>query len=262
MKNTALILGVIVLIFCGAVWLKNGGKLVNQPVVNVPVVKQKISPQTKMIQINDSTSTYTIDIKYPEFSELSNSEAQKTANDLFEKRIDENVVDFKKDVVDNSIKEIDLPPSSLQMDYEVIYLTNNMVSVKLSSFYYIAGMAHPNSFYSVFNYDFKSNKEILLSDFFNLNSDYLTVLSGIFVKDLTEKLTLTGYYIEDFVKVGTESKIDNFSTFFFDKDKITFIFNVYQVAPYVAGPQLVDVFYDKVAEFNNQSDLIKLIKNI
>ena len=262
MKNTALILGVIVLIFCGAVWLKNGGKFVNQPVVNLPVVDQKTSPQTKSIEINDSTSTYTVDIKYPEFSDLSNSEAQKTANDLFKKGIDQNIADFKKDVADNSIKEPDLPPSSLQIDYEVVYLTDNVTSVKLSSFYYIAGMAHPNSFYSVFNYNFKSNKEILLPDFFNLNSDYLTVLSGIFVKDLIEKLTPTGYYVEDFVKVGTEPKVDNFSTFVFSKDKITFIFNVYQVAPYVAGPQLVDVFYDKVAEFNNQSDLIKLIKNI
>jgi len=263
MKNTALILGIIILIFCGAVWLKNGGKLVNQPVVNAPVVEQNVGPQVKSVEIKDSTSTYTVDVKYPEFSGLFNSGAQTTANGLLSAWMEKNIADFKKDVANNFIVgEPDLPPSALQVDYEIIYLTDSVASVKLSNYYYLAGMAHPNSFYSVLNYDFKNNKEILLADFFNADSDYLSTLSFISVEFLKEKLTTDGYYMEDFVKVGTEPKTDNFSTFVFDGNKITLIFNVYQVAPYVAGPQQVDVSYDKVAELNNQSYLIKLIKNI
>ncbi|MFA4999115.1 MAG: DUF3298 and DUF4163 domain-containing protein [Candidatus Paceibacterota bacterium] len=262
MKNTALILGIIVLVFCGIIWLKNGGKLVNQPEVNAPVVEQSVNPQTKSVEVRDSTSTYTVEVKYPEFSGLSNSEAQKAANDSLKKQMEEDIASFKKDVADNSVEGFDLPPSAFQVGYEVIYLTDSVASIKLSTYYYIAGMAHPNSFYSAFNYDFKDNKEISLADFFNLGSNYLATLSSMSAEYLKEKLTADGYYIENFVSVGTEPKADNFSTFVFDKDKITLIFNNYQVAPYVAGPQQFEVSYDKVSELNNQSGLIKLIKNI
>ncbi len=263
MKNTALILGILILIFCGAVWLKNGGKLVNQSAVNAPAVEQGVTPQTKTVEVKESTSTYTVDVKYPEFSGLSSSVPQNAANGLLKTRIEGDIVDFKKDVAENFIVgEPDLPPSAFQMDFEVVYLTDNVASVKLGSYYYITGMAHPNSYYSVFNYDFKNNKEILLADFFNPGSDYLLALSAASAEYLREKLTADGYYLENFVEVGTEPKADNFSSFVFDKDKITLIFNVYQVAPYVAGPQQVEVYYDKVSELNNQSDLIKLIKNI
>lgn len=261
MKNTALILGILILVFCGVIWLKNGGKLVNQPEATPSEVN--VTPQAEQVEIKESTSTYTVDVKYPEFSGLSSSISQNAANGLLKTRTEGSISDFKKDVAENFIVgEPDLPPSALQIDYEVVYLTDSVASVKLSSYYYLAGMAHPNSYYSVFNYDFKDNKEIFLADFFNPGSDYLLALSTTSAEYLKEKLTADGYYLEDFVEVGTEPKADNFLTFVFDKDKITLIFNVYQVAPYVAGPQQVEVYYDKVSELNNQSNLIKLIKNI
>jgi len=222
------------------------------------VLGQETLYAVKAVEIKESTDQYAVDVKYPEFSGFSNLESQASANSLLKSKIEENIAGFKADVVELSIGDSNLPPSALQMGYEIIYLSEDLASLKISNYSYVAGMAHPNSFYSVFNYDFKNNREISLADFFNSGSGYLGNLSSLCLEEL-KKIISPDYYNDDFVKMGTEPKTDNFSTFVFDKEKITFIFNVYQIGPYALGPQMVDIFYDKMAEFNNQSELVKLI---
>ena len=202
--------------------------------------------------ISEANDKYEIDVKYPEFKGLTNSE---NFNKVLEGKFQSNVEGFKSDADENSIEEVGAP-SQLQIGYEVMLFTNNVVSLRFNTLYYIAGMAHPNAYYESVNYDFKNNKEIVISDLFNSGIDYLLELSNI-SRDALKKQIESDYYSEDFVLPGTEPKEENFTVFNFDKDKLIITFNPYQVGPWVLGAQFVEVPFDQLQGFNAQSDFLK-----
>jgi len=210
---------------------------------------------TTEIPVKEETDKYSIDMKYPQFTGGENVES---ANLAIKNKIDELVNGFKKDVVENALPDFDFK-SSLNNVYEIGFLTNDIISIKFNTLEYVAGMAHPSNYEDGFSYDLKNNKEITFSDLFNPGINYLSLLSGLSRDILKTQMASSDYYSEDMVNSGTEPKDYNFSEFVITKDLLIVIFNPAQVAPYVAGIQYADISWDKMAQSNNKSDIIKLI---
>jgi len=56
------------------------------------------------------------------------------------------------------------------------------------------------------------------------------------------------YYDEDFVLPGTAPEKNNFLDYSLAPDKLIITFNVYQVAPYVAGLQKAEISYKEMRD--------------
>jgi hypothetical protein len=261
-KITLIIIAIVILALL--IWLgMNLFKIKSTEQINNPPENEtstETTPTAKELSIKETTENYEIDVKYPEIKGTLNTQSQIDANKLIKKITDEGVQGFKDDVEKNATRDFALK-STLKMSYEVLYLIDTAVSINFGISYYVAGMAHSTDYSSGFNYNLKDNKSIALENLFNQDSDFLSTLSTICAEDLKAQLTLGGYYEESIVEAGLEPKAENFAEFVFDKTNLIMIFNVYQVAPYVAGTQSVKIPYIKLAKINNNSELLKLINN-
>ena len=220
-----------------------------------PVVQS--NPQSKQIEIKEDVDNYVINVKYPEFSGISNAKSLADANLALKNQIEKDVSDFKQDIAENSAKELS-SKSTLSNIYEIVVFTNDVASVRFNTLYYVVGMSNPSNYEEVFNYDFKDDKAITLADLFNSGSNYLVKLSSLSADGLKAQLNSQDYS-KDMVASGAEAKESNFSNFVFTKGTLVMIFNPGQVAPFTAGIKYVDIPWSDMADVNNNSDLAKTI---
>jgi len=260
MKKNRILIFLAVIIFAGLFWVLFGNLRKQEGPINTsPSPTAQTFPSVKQVEIKEVTEKYEVSVKYPQFQGLSNPQAENNANDFLEKDAKDYVASFIQiSTSQDFLSELDLK-SFLSVGYEVVSLNNSFTSIKLDNSEYAAGAAHPNSFYSTFNYNFKDNKQIVLEDLFNPRSDFLPTISALCKQGLKNQLESQGAYSEDWVNSGLEAKQSNFSNFTLDKEKITFIFNSYQVAPYAAGPQSISIPYGKLKDLNDKSASLKII---
>lgn len=180
--------------------------------------------QMKVENVNESTDAYRIDARYPQFGIAS--------------------VDAKiRGVVDSAVSEFKgypaNPPDSSASQNELtgsfnrVYVGPDVVSVELALSEYTGG-AHSNTAIIGVNVDPRSGKGLALDDALAMIGKNLQQVAEQSQKELKAKLG------DDVISPeGADPKPDNYSTFIVSKDKVTFIFNAYQVAPYSAGSQEV-----------------------
>lgn len=106
------------------------------------------------------------------------------------------------------------------------------------SFY--TGGAHPNSGYRSFTFDVNKGTEYQLSDIFTGGKVPLDAISKLAQDDLKKKLG--DMYDSTMLEAGTTpSTPDNYKNWALTPTSIIFFFDPYQVAPYAAGPQQVEI---------------------
>lgn len=181
-------------------------------------------PQNPILQTSEITETgsnYDIVAKYPTFGVTA-----------FDARI--------KQAVDEAIMEIKNAPApdpatyknALDIRFMQPYIGPDFLSVKLAITQYTGG-AHPMTIVSGLNYDRKTGKILMLSD--------VLPMIGLTVSQVSEQATaqLTQKLEGSIFPEGVNTNPENFSSFTVSADKVTFIFQPYQVAAYAAGPQEV-----------------------
>jgi hypothetical protein len=172
--------------------------------------------------------------------------------DAFNKAADEIIAkaveDFKKGLLEMEAERTpdklpaDLPGSTLDVSYEAITATSNLLSLRFGVGFYARGAAHPGGYYVTLNYDVKAGKVLALADLFRPNARYLQVLAGYSIKQLSAKQVL------DFPE-GAEPTEENYRNWNIKADGLLISFDSYQVAPYAAGPQEVVVPYSVLKNF-------------
>jgi len=140
--------------------------------------------------------------------------------------------------------------NSLKIFYDPYEINDNFVSIRFEISEYTGG-PHPSSYSKSFNYDLKKDKAIVLSDIFDSNKDYLSSLSNKAISYLMKANSDNEYSDEEWIKEGAGPKAENFQTFTFNKDRIVFYFDPYQVATYAAGRQ------DIILPFSSIKDILK-----
>lgn len=107
------------------------------------------------------------------------------------------------------------------------------------------GGAHPNSYYTALNFDKATGKEIVLQDIFKddyetrLTQELVVALAAHFKVEPVTEVVVRGYLINDFY-------ISN--NYIVGKEKITFIYNRYDIAPYAAGEIMLDIDYNRIKD--------------
>ncbi len=183
---------------------------------------QDIKMTTK--DAHENTSTYTIDVEYPQFGIQS-------ADAVIKGYVDRAVAAFKS--YPSDVPSVDSAPKNEQdITFEDTYAGSDFVSVALLVSEYTGG-AHPNSAYIGVNVDVRTGKEVTQGEALALIGKTLKEVAA--KTDAEMRAKLTDAYFEE----GAEAKAENYSTFIIGKDSVTFIFNSYQVGPYAAGPQEV-----------------------
>jgi len=237
----------------------------NNPIENIQpgdmdAAAGKSEPKLEEKEINEAGADYTVSVKYPVITGLNNAKAEQDIAQYIQDKIKSDTNEFKKNVSDNSVKGEDLPDSQLMIGYEKKFADSSFISIIFTTFYYVAGMAHPATYETGFNYDIQNGKQLAVADFFNPGSDFLSVLS-IASKEEIKKQT-GEYYDQNMAEEGAAPDLNNFNEFYFDKDNLTIIFQQYQVAPYAAGIIYASLPYSKMSEVNDKSPVVIKLKSV
>jgi hypothetical protein len=194
----------------------------NSPALSNTATSTTAGTDMKVTNIYDDTATYQIEAHYPQFGIPS--------------------VDAKiKDVVDAAIAEFKtypanppqsaVPKNEFTSSFNSAYVGPDVISVALVISEYTGG-AHPNSNILGVNVDPVSGKEIVLEDVLKMIGKSLTQVATESLAQVVAKIGEDATFPE-----GADAKPENYGTFLISKDKVVFIFNSYQIAPYAAGPQ-------------------------
>lgn len=184
---------------------------------------------------------YSIDIIYPQIQGKNLTEAEKA----FNQRILAIVNDESKNFI-NTVK-IALPhtktlPEELQfsqfhMDYN-LDVVEPILSVRILNEVAQAGRAHPFHSHRVVNFDLAQNKELNLSDLFKPKSEFLKTISALSAVELNKKISEKDQWM---IKSGAEPLANNYKNWNIGKNGLFITFDEYQVAPYVYGPQAIEI---------------------
>src|SRR3989338_1196753 len=191
------------------------------PAVNTEEQKQD-GTEIKVETISDDTDSYSVEARYPQFGIP--------------------LVDAKiKAVVDNAVAafksypanppESAVPKNEFTGSFNSTYVGADVVSVALAFSEYTGG-AHGNTVIIGLNVDRKTGEDVTLDEALLLIGKTLPEVGSESLVQLKAVLGEDMLFAE-----GAEPKPDNYSVFLISKEKVTFIFNNYQVAPYSAGPQ-------------------------
>jgi Protein of unknown function (DUF3298) len=125
--------------------------------------------------------------------------------------------------------------NTLHIDYKTEFQARNALSLLFFVSTYSPGAAHPNN--RVITLNFLNNQQVSLEQLFKANSDYLTPIAKFSQAAIAKKKISK----QDWLAKGTKPTQENYKNWFFSKNGLTIVFDTYQVAPYVYGPQMVEI---------------------
>lgn len=204
-----------------------------------PVIELPLFSMQEVYEKNE-TPKYEINLTYP-FIENQLPDAE-TFNNLIETTLKGQIP-----MLINSAAETEewraenLPESfsSLQDSYEILYADSNTISILFSMSSYIAGAAHPFPYFITINYDLQQGRKLELSDLFQSGSDYLGQISSYCIDELQSREDVFSDTLND----GAGPQLENYMNWNIQEDGLRITFDVYQVAPYAAGPITVLIPY-------------------
>jgi len=130
-------------------------------------------------------------------------------------------------------------------DYSVAFPVECYLTVTRYHERYMGG-AHPTHQYSVDNFNLKTGRLLTLNDLFGDTAAARTQLGTLIMKQL-ETDGRVGALFKSVTAKTLAGKLDN-NHYQIDKEGITFIFNEYEIAPYVVGTILVTIPYSQLKE--------------
>jgi hypothetical protein len=177
----------------------------------------------------DSTDTYTVSARYPQFGIPAVDQAVKGA-------IDAALAEFK------TMAPIPADSAAGKNEFDVsfdrVYVGPDVVSVELFISEYTGG-AHPNTVAHAINVDPRTGAALS-------ENDALAMIGKSLPDVATDSLAqLKAAHGDDIsFPEGADPKPENYETFLISKSAVTFVFQNYQVAPYAAG--LLDVSFPRI----------------
>lgn len=189
--------------------------------------------QMTTARIEDESAAYTIDAQYPQFGLPAEASAQAgiaSINAQIKGAVEGAVAEFKN--LPKNPSDSATPKNEFTGSFDSVYVGPDIVSVKLILSQYTGG-AHPVTLVSGVNYDRATGRLLLLDDALKLIGKSVGQVSAEATAELKAELG------DAMFEEGANTNPENFSSFVISADKVTFIFQQYQVAPYAAGVQEV-----------------------
>lgn len=217
---------------------KNGKTREYEFKVPYDVFNNKVkSINTKNIIANVDTQTITQNNKY--INSILNIPIIISSNKDIDKKINykirKDIMDFYNKVYEsakNYLDNVDVSEDKFvaNVDYEVKKNSDNILSIKVTYNQYSGG-AHGDYEDISYNIDMRNGKILKLSDLFKLKSDYIKVINNE-IRSQIEELVKNNKENEGIYQFESIEK-DN--KFYIEDDKIVIYFDLYKIAPFVAG---------------------------
>lgn len=169
--------------------------------------------------------------------------------EIHNSKIDQDIKSWAQQLVENfkttnSEKKITIGPYELRADYSITKPSDKAISI-IYTITEFTGGAHGNLEISVFNYDLTTEQPLDLIDIFDDVNSALKIMSEYSYKSLSETLGNTD---KEMLSVGTAPDLDNYNSIALIPNGIRIFFQPYQVAPWSAGPQQVDMKLDALSK--------------
>jgi hypothetical protein len=176
---------------------------------------------------------------YPEFLNT-----QPFAKAIVMQYITERQAEFWGNLAGGQFVETNSYPWTLDISDGVYVFSSDVVSIVFTEYEYTGG-AHPNSWYTTFTFDLANEKQLSLADMLVDGDATLEVIAPLVQAQLT---TMLGELSDvSWIEQGAAPTPENYASFTLTDDGLLILFPAYQVAPYVAGPQLVTLPYADLA---------------
>ena len=133
-------------------------------------------------------------------------------------------------------------PGTLSAEQVVLDGGHRVIGIVFEIVSYFGG-AHPVSYHHELNFDLSAARVLSLEDLFEPGSDYLDVIAGYSIDELSKNREIL---FEDFEQYAAPAP-ENYSVWTITPGGLLIVFEEYQVAPYAAGPQYVVVPYSELA---------------
>lgn len=199
----------------------------------------------------DKTLRYSIRADYPQLRGTLPAGALEKVNKAIADLVMPTIAGLKQNAADdaawaakNPSEASQLPvdqSSFLNTEYEIPYLTNDLVSVRIRFETYSAGAAHGMSFTRVVNARLSDAEIIDTESLFLDGKQGLQWLSQYCATDLQRQYGADYEALREFVENGTAPTPDNFTSVSLEPGGLLVSFDPYQVGPYGEGPLEVHV---------------------
>jgi len=209
--------------------------------------------QSSAVEEAGTEPPYTIKAQVPYLQGSDDARAQNF--NLYLKQIVQNEIDsFKIGTLAYATTPPIVNGSMLEIQHSVVGQRGDIWSIQFLNYFYADGAAHPGHYSISVNYDLANGREVTLDELFLPGSDYLTVLADICKNDI---LTRNPGF-ETFIS-GADPLPENYTRWNLSDDGFLIItFDEYQVAPYAAGPQTVNIPLSQLQSIANLNGVLSL----
>jgi hypothetical protein len=199
----------------------------------------------------EETLRYSIRAGYPQLRGTLPAGALEKVNKAIADLVMPAIAGLKQNAADDAawaaknpseVSQLPVDQSSfLSAEYEIPYLTNDLVSIRIRFETYSAGAAHGMSFTRVLNAMLGDGVAIDIEDLFIDGNQGLQWLSQYCATDLKRQYGVDYEALREFVEDGTAPTADNFTNVSLEPGGLVVSFDPYQVGPYGEGPREVHV---------------------
>ncbi|HUQ31250.1 MAG TPA: DUF3298 domain-containing protein [Pyrinomonadaceae bacterium] len=183
---------------------------------------------------------YTLKARYPQAIAAGSNPRLTKLNQALRQFIMKEVGGFKKDFSPPEERMLG-GESTFDARYQVVYATNDLVSVSFVINTYFEGAVHGNYSDISFNYDLVQGRTLSLADLFQSNANYLKLISDYAIKSLRKELGPDSDL--EWIQSGASPEDKNYQSWNLTRKGLAVTFNPYQVASYAEGPHTVVVPY-------------------
>lgn len=222
----------------------------------------KVVPKNK--NEKNRSMYYSMDITYPQITGRGTTVAEQAFNERVNMIVNEEMQQFKNSV------QLDVPHmktlprevrnNTFKIDYDIDVIHElALVSVRFTIQGMQAGRAHPYRSHRVLNFDLVQNKELTLGDLFKSDAKYLDAIANFSSNQLKNTVNEKDKWMID---EGAKAIAKNYKNWNIEKGALLITFDEYQVAPYVYGPQEVEIPYTHLQNLlSPQAQIISSIKD-
>jgi len=179
-------------------------------------------------EIKQQKPTHEIDISYP-LTGLARIDAE------IEPWARKLAADFASEATEAG----ETRPWSSELSFEIPRNDGKVLSIVFSHYTYTGG-AHPNSSYQTFHFLLSDGYRADIAELFSPRG--IRRISDISISQLKQEMAgPDGMSDTDWIKRGAGPNARNFGNFVLTPSELTILFDAYQVAAYVAGPQEVKI---------------------
>lgn len=217
-----------------------------------PLISEQVTLVSQSAEEKNQTPPFTLKVQIPQLT--GSDDPRVTAfNQQMSGLIAKEVETWRQSFLGNTAPIV-TGGSFLEVTPTLISQAGDLWSFKIDFHFYSDGAAHPGMYSSTFNYDLAQGRKLEFGELFLANSNYLEPIANFCKAELSKQPFFEGPFAE-----GANPTPENYRNWNITTDGLMITFDQYQVAPYAAGPQVIQVPIDAFRQVIDPNGPLKVI---